>query len=77
QAGQSTAMGLTGKRLAIICSVCGSDEVSRDAWANWDTRQQEWVLGAVFDYAHCHRCDRERSLIEVELETVETVILSR
>ncbi len=58
---------MTGRRVAMICSVCGSDEVSRDAWANWDTARQEWVLGAVFDYAHCHRCERETRLIEVEL----------
>jgi len=68
-------MEITGKRLAILCSRCASDEVSRDAWANWDTKTQEWVLGAVFGYAHCHRCDGETSLIEVELETPETIIL--
>lgn len=56
-----------GKRIAIICGTCGSDEVSRDAWANWNIRQQEWVLGDVFDYGHCHRCDSESRLIEVEL----------
>lgn len=56
------------KRIAIICGTCGSDEVSRDAWANWDTREQEWVLGTVFDDGHCHRCDGESHLIEVELE---------
>lgn len=55
------------KRIAIICGTCGSDEVSRDAWANWDTRGQQWVLGAVFDYGHCHRCESESRLIEVEL----------
>jgi hypothetical protein len=69
-------MERTGKRLAMICNVCGSDHVSRDAWANWDTKQQEWVLGAVFDYAHCHRCDSETSLIEVELNPPETITLS-
>ena len=47
------------KRIAIICGTCGSDNVSRDAWANWDTREQAWVLGTVFDYGHCHRCDGE------------------
>ncbi len=55
------------KRIAIVCGTCGSDNVSRDAWANWDTREQLWVLGAEFDYAHCHRCDCETRLIEVEL----------
>jgi hypothetical protein len=63
------------KRLAMICSACGSDEVSRDAWADWDAARQEWVLGAVFDYAHCHRCDRETSLIEVELSGPAPVLL--
>jgi hypothetical protein len=67
-------MAETGKRIAILCGACGSDDVSRDAWANWDIRKQEWVLGAVFDYGHCHRCDGESSLIEVELEPVPEVI---
>ncbi len=63
-------MAETSKRIAIICGTCGSDEVSRDAWADWDTDQQEWVLGAVFDYGHCHRCENESRLIEVELAPV-------
>jgi hypothetical protein len=64
---QTNLMADDGKRIAIICGTCGSDEVSRDAWANWDTRSQQWVLGAVFDYGHCHRCDGESRLIEVDL----------
>lgn len=56
------------KRIAIVCGTCGSDEVSRDAWANWDVGTQQWVLGNIFDYGHCHRCDGERRLIEVELK---------
>ena len=62
-------MAIDGKPIAIICGTCGSDEISRDAWANWDVRTQQWVLGAVFDYAHCHRCDGETRLVEVELES--------
>jgi hypothetical protein len=60
------------KRYAIICNTCGSDEISRDAWANWDIRNQEWVLGAVFDDAQCHRCERETRLIEIELKAAAT-----
>jgi hypothetical protein len=60
-------MANDSKRYAMVCNVCGSDEVSRDAWANWDAKAQDWVLGAVFDYAHCHKCDGETSIIEVEL----------
>ena len=56
-----------GKRIAIVCGNCGSDDVCRDAWARWDIGAQDWVLGSVFDDGHCNRCDAESSLIEVEL----------
>ena len=55
------------KRIAFICNVCRSDDVSRDAWADWDTGAQQWVLRCAFDYAHCHRCDGETRLTAVEL----------
>ncbi len=64
-------MDQTGKRLAMVCGTCGSDEVSRDAWANWNVPKQEWELGPVLDYAHCHRCDDETRLIEVELKSAK------
>lgn len=67
-------MANDGKRIAIIGGTCGSDEVSLDAWANWNTRSQEWVLGSVFDYGHCHRCYGENRLIEVELQPVTASI---
>ncbi len=53
-------------KVEYVCAYCGSGEISRDAWADWDTATQQWVLGAVFDYAHCHRCERETSLKEQE-----------
>ena len=58
--------------IKIVCGTCGGNNVSRDAWANWDTGTQHWVLGAVFDYGHCHDCDRESHLKEVELERAAT-----
>lgn len=60
-------MEQTDKPVAIVCRTCGSQNVSRDAWASWDSAQQEWALGAVFDDAHCHDCDGETSLDEVPL----------
>ncbi len=53
--------------IQIACAECGSTEVSRDAWADWDVERQAWVLGWVFDDGHCHRCERGVSLVEVEL----------
>lgn len=51
-------------KVTYICGICGSDQVSRDAWVDWDTATQQWVLGAVFDYAHCHGCEGKTHLVE-------------
>jgi hypothetical protein len=51
---------------------CAASKVSRDAWPSWDIGKQEWVLGSVFDYGHCDRCDGESGLIEVEIAPVST-----
>ena len=54
-------------KVQILCGTCGSTDVSRDAWGDWDVAAQEWVLRTVFDYAHCHTCDGETRLVEVGL----------
>lgn len=51
-------------KLEMVCGTCGSNEVSRDAWADWDSASQQWVLGAVFDYGHCHACQGKTSIEE-------------
>ena len=51
-------------KLQMVCSDCGTTDVMRDAWAVWDVGTQNWVLGAVFDYAHCDRCGRETNIEE-------------
>lgn len=61
-------MTIDGKRYAMVCSSCSSDLVTRDAWAEWDVEQQDWVLGAAYDYTFCHKCEAETRLVEVELQ---------
>lgn len=61
--------------VAYVCNTCGGDDVSRDAWADWDVSEQQWVLRTAFDYAHCHRCDCETRLVEVELRPPEKMVL--
>lgn len=63
-------MSATDNPIAIVCATCGSKDVSRDAWADWDEPTQEWVLRVAFDYAHCHVCDEETTLLEVPLGVV-------
>lgn len=60
-------MATDSKRVTFVCETCGSDLVTRDAWAEWDVDQQDWVLGAAYDYTFCHKCEGETHLLEVEL----------
>ncbi|MGN6374010.1 MAG: hypothetical protein ACTHMG_00485 [Sphingomonas sp.] len=52
------------KKVDYVCAHCGSSNVSHDAWADWDAAAQRWVLGAMFDYAHCHVCEGKTWLEE-------------
>lgn len=58
----------TVKRIEIACKECGSTDVRRDAWAIWDTENQEWGLGEVFDQGFCSKCEGEAKLIEREVQ---------
>ena len=55
-------------KIKIVCAHCGSEEVFRDAWAEWDIANQEWVLQNVFDAGYCNNCEGEASLDEEEIE---------
>jgi hypothetical protein len=56
-------------RIKIVCDECGSDNVVRDAWAEWDVEKQEWVLRTVFDFGKCEDCEAEDCLEEEEIKT--------
>lgn len=50
--------------IRMVCEDCGSERVTRDAWAEWDVKAQDWVLGAIYDYAFCHTCDGDANIAE-------------
>ena len=50
-----------------VCTLCGSDEIYADAWAEWDTIAQHWVLCSTFDHKHCVDCEGECSVKWVEV----------
>jgi len=54
-------------RAQVVCGTCGSTDVSRDAWGDWNVATQQWELRCVYDDAHCHDCERETRLAWVEL----------
>lgn len=53
--------------IRIVCETCGSERVTRDAWAEWDVDTQDWVLASVYDYAFCHDCEEDARLEEVAI----------
>jgi hypothetical protein len=62
----------TEPKVRMVCKYCGSTDVARDAWAEWDEDAQEWVLGPVYDYSKCLSCEEEKCIIEVPIgEEVE------
>jgi hypothetical protein len=48
----------------FVCATCGSENVRRDAWAEWDTDSQQWELASIYDHAFCFACDAETHLVE-------------
>ena len=50
------AKGKKKPKLRMVCAACSSEQVTREAWAEWNVEVQGWQLGALFDYAFCLRC---------------------
>lgn len=57
----------TPRRVKYVCPHCGSEDLLKDAWAQWDTENQEWTLGATFDHTMCAECDSKVTPSEVEI----------
>lgn len=55
------------KKVRKVCKHCGSDDVRKDAWAEWDEDKQEWVLADVYDSNdYCVVCEGETTIEDVE-----------
>ncbi len=39
-----------------VCGACGSREIRRDAWAEWNMASREWELQNIFDDFCCDGC---------------------
>jgi predicted RNA-binding Zn-ribbon protein involved in translation (DUF1610 family) len=43
-------------RIRFVCPDCGSHNVLRDAYAEWNEQAQEWELHGVYDNFTCDDC---------------------
>lgn len=55
------------QRVKYVCNLCGSDKVTRDALASWNSDAQEWELAKELDNADCRDCGEEIHPKEVKL----------
>lgn len=54
------------KKIKFVCRYCGSDNVSVDAYVDWNPEKQEWSdIRAVYESATCHECGDSCKLKEV------------
>jgi len=53
--------------IEVVCSRCGSSEVTRDAVVRWSIAAQRWEVSGVFDNADCDDCGGETRLEDKEL----------
>src|SRR4051794_24611737 len=57
----------------MVCNVCGSRNVTRDAIAHWDPETQTWYLASELDNADCGDCGGEAKLDEVDIAIDDTM----
>lgn len=63
-------------RIKIVCSVCGSDDVRRDATAAWNVETQAWELAAVMDQGYCEGCQGDCNLTTTEVSSMRYFVMN-
>jgi hypothetical protein len=60
-------------KVTYVCGCCGSDNVSKDAFVDWNITNQEWdLVRAVYDEATCHDCGDSTRLVEQEINDTDS-----
>lgn len=57
------------KRVYMRCESCGSEDVRKDAFAEWKAAAGAWVLAETYDACHCNACEGEAKLEEIDAAT--------
>lgn len=59
---------MKSSKVRMVCATCGSENVVRGLFAEWDIEKQDWVLQNVFDDAMCDDCGQECRINEERIE---------
>lgn len=55
-------------KIKKVCKYCNSTDVRKDAWAEWDEYNQEWVLSEIYDNEFCNSCETDTKIKDIEIE---------
>jgi hypothetical protein len=61
---------LDGIGFTPTCKTCGSEHVSKDAWACWNPATGFWELETTFDHEYCHVCEADTSFVWMRVDQV-------
>ena len=64
---------LGGVGCVPTCRTCGSEHVSKDAWACFNPATGFWEVEAVFDHEFCQACEAETSFIWTRKDAVPSL----
>jgi predicted nucleic-acid-binding Zn-ribbon protein len=59
--------------VTLHCIECGSHNVVKDAFAEWDDDTQKWVLSHIYDAVSCLSCGYESKSGEVERRIIPAI----
>ena len=59
---------MTKPKYNYVCDECGSTNILRDAWAEWNVEKQDWVLSEYFDNTECGDCGGPCYAVAIELK---------
>ncbi len=55
---------MTIAKIKMVCARCGSEDVQKDAYAEWSVQDQAWVLHSTYDHTVCEDCGGEQTDLE-------------
>lgn len=58
----------TEPKIKMVCSNCGSENVTRDGLLKWSVPDQQWEASAELDNTQCDDCGSENCLEERNVE---------
>lgn len=58
----------------VVCSECGSEDVSFDCYSRWDFDKQGWVITDHGDYSYCGTCESECNTDDLNDEYVDKYV---